>query len=237
VIYLVEAASNSYTDLFTAVVKASSLVAAAGGGEVSMSWGGGEFSTETTYDADMKTANVVYFASAGDNPGTEYPCVSPYVVCVGGTGNVRENGKFDGSVTWESTGGGISAFEARPSYQNAILGIVGAKRGVPDVAALADPTSGVWVVDSDNASHAVTWYIVGGTSAAAPVTASIVNAAAHFYANTATEQAQIYSTLGSEGGGWNDVQSGFCGLYNATFAGPGWDACTGAGTPNGLTAK
>ncbi len=236
-IFLVEAASNSYTDLFTAVDKASALVAAAGGGEVSMSWGGPEFSSETGFDSNMKTANVVYFAASGDHPGTEYPCVSPYVVCVGGTGNARPKGQFDGSVTWESTGGGISAFEARPSYQNGISGIVGANRGGPDVGAIADPNSGVWVVDSNNSTDTTYWHIVGGTSVATPVTAAIVNAAGHFYASTAIEQAQIYATLGTEGGGWDYVTFGFCGPYDGTFAVPGWDACTGAGTPNGLSAK
>ncbi len=49
-IYLVEAMSNSLSDLFTAVSKASSLVVAAGGGQVSMSWGTSEFSSETNYD-------------------------------------------------------------------------------------------------------------------------------------------------------------------------------------------
>ena len=80
-VILVEAVSNSLSDLLNAELEASSLVAAQGGGEVSNSWGGGEFSGETSDDTYFTTAKVVYFASAGDSSGTEYPCVSPNVVC------------------------------------------------------------------------------------------------------------------------------------------------------------
>ena len=234
-VYLVEAASNSDADLFAAVTKAGTLVNAAGGGEVSMSWGGGEYSGETSYDSVMTKANVVYFASSGDSAGTLYPCVSPNVVCVGGTGNSRNptTGKFQGAVAWVDTGGGISAYEARPSYQGGISGIVGAKRGAPDVAAVADPNTGVWVYNAANGG----WLIVGGTSVASPVVAGIANAAGHFAASTSAEQVKIYTALGSPGAGWVDVTSGACGYYDGFFALPGWDYCTGAGTPSGLSYK
>ena len=84
-IYLVEAASSSYSALLTAVSVASKLVAAAGGGEVSMSWGGSEFSSETSYDSYFKQSGVVYFAAAGDSPGVIWPATSPNVVSAGGT--------------------------------------------------------------------------------------------------------------------------------------------------------
>ena len=109
-IYLVEAASNSYSDLFVAVSAASTLVAAAGGGEVSMSWGSGEFRSETSYDSHFTTTGVVYFASAGDGPGTLYPSVSPNVVAAGGT-TLRRNpstGAFLAEAAWVDTGGGTS---------------------------------------------------------------------------------------------------------------------------------
>lgn len=84
-IYLVEAADNSFTNLFNAVQVASGLVAAAGGGEVSMSWGAGEFLGENTLDGFFTTPGIVYVASTGDSPGVEYPSASPNVVSVGGT--------------------------------------------------------------------------------------------------------------------------------------------------------
>src|SRR5216684_3651360 len=81
-IVLVEAASNSDTNLFNAVSYANSI----GATEVSMSWGGGEFSGETAFDADMTQAGTFYTASSGDSGhGAEYPAASPNVIAVGGT--------------------------------------------------------------------------------------------------------------------------------------------------------
>src|SRR5215475_1774189 len=82
-LFLVEARSDSLTDLFNAVVVAGNLVANAGGGEVSNSWGSAEFASETTLDATFTTPGVVYFASSGDQPGVEYPAASPNVVAAG----------------------------------------------------------------------------------------------------------------------------------------------------------
>jgi kumamolisin len=237
-VYLVEAASNSFKDLFQAVGKAASLVAADGGGEVSMSWGTSEFSSETFYDPGMTTAKVVYFASSGDNPGTGYPCTSPNVVCVGGTANSRNvvTGVFQGNVAWSDTGGGLSLYEARPAYQNAIAGIVGGRRGVPDIAAIADPRTGAWVYIASWAGSCVGntgWCIVGGTSAATPVMAAIVNSAGGFRSSSVAELNTIYSTVGAASAGWNDVTSGACGLYDGFAAIRGWDQCTGIGVPQG----
>jgi hypothetical protein len=62
-LYLVEAQSNSFVDLLCAVTTASQLVQAAGGGQISMSWGSGEFSSETSFDSVFTASKVVYFAS------------------------------------------------------------------------------------------------------------------------------------------------------------------------------
>ena len=105
-LYLVECNSNSFTDLLAGVAKASSLVSAAGGGEVSLSWGGSEFSGETSYDSRFTTSNVVYFASTGDGPGTIYPSVSPNIVAVGGTSFRRSPASpyaFKSEAAWTST--------------------------------------------------------------------------------------------------------------------------------------
>ena len=83
-LYLVEAASDSLSSLLAAVDKASQLVAKAGGGQVSMSWGSAEFSGQTSFDLHFLTQNVVYFASSGDSPGTSWPATSANVVAVGG---------------------------------------------------------------------------------------------------------------------------------------------------------
>jgi len=240
-LYLVEAASSSLSDMFQAVGKAASLVASDGGGEVSMSWGSSEFASESSFDSAMTTARIVYFAAAGDNPGTLYPCTSPKAVCVGGTANSRNaaTGVFQGNLAWEDTGGGTSSYETRPSYQNGIAGIVGGRRGVPDIAAIADPRTGVWVYNAAWAGSCVGnsgWCIVGGTSAATPVMAAITNSAGRFLPSSAAELSLIYSTLGAAGAGWSDVTSGACGFYDGFGAIRGWDPCTGIGVPQGATS-
>ncbi len=233
-IYLVEAASSSYADLFYAVKVASALVAAAGGGEVTMSWGGGEFPGETAYDSYLQTPNVVYFASTGDGVYPGYPAVSPYVVSAGGT-SVRRNpttGSFVSEGAWEYAGSGPSEYELIPAYQDSIAGIVGKHRGVPDISAVADPFTGVWVYDS----NAGGWWIVGGTSVSSPVLAGIVNNAGHFYKSTAAELTEIYSDTHVTTD-FADVTAGFCGPYMGYLAGTGWNFCTGFGSPRGKTGK
>ena len=66
---------------------------------------------------------------------------------------------------------------------------MGSTRGVPDVAALANPETGVWVYDSGNGG----WGIVGGTSVASPLQAGVTNASKSFSASTAAELARIYA--------------------------------------------
>ena len=238
-IYLVEAASNNNSDLYAAVVVASGLVKAAGGGEVSMSWGGAEYAGEKLADAIFKTSGVVYFASAGDAPGVGYPSASPFVVSAGGTtlSMNLSTGGFRQALAWENTGGGASLYEPTPSYQSGVSGLNGA-RGTPDIAFDADPNTGVWVLDSipsDGQGGPGTWYVVGGTSVAAPSLAGIVNAAGHFYNSTATELGVIYAFAGL--GTFKDVTAGICGPYAGYLASSGYDFCTGEGSPNGYSGK
>ena len=125
-IILVEAASNSLSNLLAAETVAANLVAAAGGGEVSNSWGGGEFSGETSLDARFVKSGVVFFASTGDSPGTEWPSVSPNVVAAGGT-TISRNPSTLAFITerpWDEAGSGRSVFESIPTYQTSIASVV-----------------------------------------------------------------------------------------------------------------
>jgi kumamolisin len=239
-LYLVEAQSNYLTDLFCAVSVASGLVQKAGGGEISMSWGSGEFSSETAFDSLFTTPSVVYFASAGDSPGPIWPSASPNVVSVGGTtlSTNAVTGRFIGENVWQDAGGGPSAYESRPSYQNGIAYIVGGQRGTPDIASDANPNTGVWVLDNFLAAEACggtpCWYIVGGTSVSSPTWAGIVNAAGSFSPSTNAELTKLYR----EGEfGFNDITLGSCGLYLGYFASPGWDFCAGLGSPRSYFGK
>lgn len=236
-IVLMEARSNSYSDLFAAVTAGNALLAA-NGGQLSMSWGGSEFSGETAYDAFFRTHNVVYFAAAGDAPGVDYPSASPAVVSAGGTSTNRNpfNGSFEVESAWQSSGGGPSAYEALPSYQNAVAATVGfATRSTPDVSFDSDPNTGVWVYDSTPLDDEAGWWIVGGTSVATASLAAIVNAANHHAANSAAELTTIYGGLG--GSNFRDIQYSNCGPFGGFWAVSGWDFCTGVGSVLGLVGK
>ena len=238
-IYLVEAASNSYGDLLAAVSLASVLVQATGGGEVSISWGGSEFDSETSYNSYFTEPEIVYFAAAGDSPGVMWPSASPNVVSVGGTSISRNpsTGAFQREIAWQSGGGGPSLYEPRPRYQNAIAATVNSRRGTPDISAVADPSTGVWVYDYPY------WYIVGGTSVATPVWAGIVNTArggvnlaAGFLVTSPSELATIYANSANA---WDfaDIVDGSCGPNEGYLAAAGWDFCTGVGAPHGYSGK
>jgi subtilase family serine protease len=242
-LYLVEAKSNSIADLIVAVDKATALVTAAGGGQVSMSWGSAEFASESSYDSHFNGTNVVYFASSGDSAGTSWPCVSSKVVCVGGTTIRRDSltGSVKTEVAWTDGGGGVSTYISKPSYQSA-LGILSTMRGVPDVALAADPISGAWVYYTASNNAFIGWLIVGGTSWSSPTFAGIVNRAGAFSASSASELVGIYANPLT---GFRDIapnpsvsnSGGWCGYYGSSEAAAGWDPCTGVGVNSGLLGK
>ena len=238
-LFLVEARSNSFSDLLAAERVAGNLVASAGGGEVSNSWGSNEFSGETSFDSNFTTAGVVYFASSGDQPGVEYPAASPNVVAAGGTTTARNpfTANFLSERAWDLAGSGLSAFEARPVYQDVIQSIVGSRRGVPDLSFDSNPVTGAWVFDSTPVQGAGSgWFIVGGTSLASPALAGIVNAAGNRLGSSHAELNLIYNNLAITTD-FNDISSGFCGPTAGFSAKLGWDLCTGIGSVKSKIGK
>lgn len=230
-LYLVEAASASLADLLNAVSIANKLVAAAGGGEISMSFGMSEFAGEGSYDSYFNTKNIVYFASSGDAAGTNWPCVSQKVVCVGGT-TLRYSHTGDTflqEVPWVDAGGGHSSHIGKPSYQSALAPT---SRGVPDIALAADPNTGAWIHYSPSNYQPAGWWIVGGTSWAAPMAAGITNSAGKFNASSTAELTQLYSSAATTY--LKDIHTGWCGPTVGYSATVGWDQCTGLGSLVGL---
>ncbi len=230
-IILVEAASNSDADLYAAETVAANLVVAAGGGEVSNSWSGGEYSTEAN-DAKtyFSTPGVVYFASTGDTTfEIGFPAVAASVVAAGGTSLKRTAGKFTSEAFWDTNaeeggGGGLSQYVKRPAYQNGISTIVGTKRGVPDISSDADPASGVAMYDADGGYG---WLQVGGTSVSSPSLAGMINSAGHFASTSALELTQLfkeYANATEYKAEFRDITTG-----NAKCT-TGWDICTGIGS-------
>src|SRR6266702_4428888 len=170
-ILLVEAATNSFANLYGAVDYAS-----ARANQVSMSWGGTDASSDSSNDSHFAVSGVTFFASSGDNGhGLIYPSTSPLVVSVGGTTlTLGSGGNVVSETAWSGSGGGISAFENEPSYQtNYPIPNTGGLRGNPDVSYDADPASGVAVFDSLGDQGFKNWIQVGGTSAGSPQWAAL----------------------------------------------------------------
>ena len=235
---LVEADSASLSSLLAAVNTARNY---AGVSVVSMSWGGGEFSSEATYDGYFTTpaghGGVSFVAASGDGgagAGPEWPSVSPNVLAVGGTTLVADaTGNYVSEGGWSGSGGGRSLFEPEPAYQQGVQS--SGVRTTPDVALNADPNTGYYVYDSTPYAGQSGWWQVGGTSAAAPQWAAllaIVNqgrvAAGLGLLNSSPASstlASIYAAANSAT--FHDVRGG----SNGYFAAAGYDMVTGLGTP------
>jgi hypothetical protein len=224
---LIEANSSSFNNLLTA---ASTAATKEGASVASMSFGGTEFSTETSLDSKLNHSGTTYIASAGDSGSpAQYPSASPLVMSVGGTSLTQSNGAYVSETTWNNfgtTGGGPSKYESKPSWQNGFQ--TTNNRGTPDVAMDADPSTGVSVYDSYREGGWVNG--VGGTSLAAPMWAGIISLANQGRKNAGKGNltnmpADIYSL---SAGDFHDITTGGNGTYNA---GPGYDFVTGRGTP------
>ena len=235
-IYLVEALSNSFADLLTAVDVAKGLKDAKGVPivrQISMSWGSsGEFAGETSYDSHFGGKGIVFFASSGDSgAGTSYPAVSASVVAVGGT-RVETNtaGALTEEKGWSGSGGGTSTYVGKPPYQNNIKN-TGAMRSIPDISANADPYTGVAVYCTTRYQGRIGWMVFGGTSVSAPCMAGMVNLSGVTYADSPAFLQAIYSSLGSSN--FRDIVSGSNGPLPDNSCKAGWDSVTGVGSPQG----
>ncbi len=217
---------------------------------LSISWGSAESalseqavtSMNSTF-SDAATLMVTVCAASGDGLAidgvddgkahVDFPASNPLVVGCGGTKVTASKGKITSETVWNSdgsgTGGGVSALFPVPGYQASAHVPVSvstrkAGRGVPDVASDADPNSGYRIV-VDGASQ-----IIGGTSAAAPLWAGLFA----LLNEAGGAVGQPHNVLYKNPSAFCDIREG----NNITGglgypAGPGWDACTGLGSPNG----
>ncbi|MEO8888065.1 MAG: S53 family peptidase [Jatrophihabitantaceae bacterium] len=219
---------------------------------VSISWGQSEDAWTAqarsgldSVFADAGTLGVTVTVAAGDNGSSDggtdgknhvdFPASSPNVLACGGTslqadpasGAVTAETVWNDGSTGGATGGGVSDTFPRPAWQ-ATAGVPASGRGVPDVAADADPQTGYQVlVDGSQ-------LVIGGTSAVAPLWAAL---AARLVQATGRRLGPLSPALyagvaaGSAAPGLRDIVAGSNGSYSA---GPGWDACTGLGVPDGV---
>jgi kumamolisin len=223
---------------------------------LSISWGGPESSwtnqSMTALDqaiADGVALGVTVTAAAGDsgsgdgvgdgNPHTDFPASSPHALACGGTSLQGDpaTGAITSETVWNdgagggATGGGISVTFARPIWQ-AAAGVpanpAGAPgRGVPDVAGNADPATGYQVLIDGQQT------VIGGTSAVAPLWAALIARLAQSLGKSfGLIQQPLYAGVqpAKPVAGLRDITAGSNGTY---AAGPGWDACTGLGVPDG----
>ncbi len=231
-ILLVEAKSNSGTDLLRAIDYARSrkdVIA------ISLSWGGGEFSTERRFNNHFvaKEGAAIFAASGDDGSGTLWPSVSPNVIAVGGTTLRTAGGEYESEIAWGGSGGGLSKYEPTPSYQQEfnVPEAIG-KRAVPDVSYNANPLTGFPVYFSMKYGKSSGWFLVGGTSAGAPQWAAIHSRGGNI------SHAKLYQNAKNENVGnfFRDIvqgQNGTCGFYcDATT---GYDYVTGLGSPQTTT--
>ncbi|HEY4464947.1 MAG TPA: S53 family peptidase, partial [Streptosporangiaceae bacterium] len=250
VVYFAPNTDQGFVDAVTDAAHAATAPIA-----ISISWGASEDSwtaqSRTALDqaiSDALALGITVTAAAGDNGSTDgatdgkshcdYPASSPYVLGCGGTrldanattGAIASETVWNDQPSGGATGGGVSDVYPLPSWQ-ASAGVPAPSgpggRGVPDVAGDADPKSGYQVlVDGKQA-------VYGGTSAVAPLWAGLVARLAQGAGKRfGLLQPLIYPGVapGKDVPGFNDITTGNNGAYSA---GPGWDACTGLGSPDG----
>jgi len=226
-IILVEAASASSPALLQAV----DVAVANGATIVSMSWSGSEYGTETSDDSHFNVSGVTFCASSGDSGhGVGYPAASPYVVGVGGTTlHLASGGVWSSETAWSGSGGGQSSVEGEPSYQASAQN--SGKRGIPDVAWVADPNTGVAVYSQYGFGG---WVVVGGTSVGSPSWAglfAVINSSRHTAGKSNLTQPQFALYPAAEAD-YHDITSGTNGSCGTLCkAVTGYDYVTGVGSP------
>jgi len=200
-ILLVEANSASIDDLGSSVDEAVAL----GARYVSNSYYAFEWPAETSEDAHYRHPGVALTVSSGDAAEPFYPAASPYVTVVGGTSLSGSAGAWTQSP-WKFSGGGCTAYEPKPNFQH---GVPCSTRAAADVAAIADPQTGV----ATFATSAGGWVVAGGTSVGAPLIAAA-------YALSGNPRGPAYSYEHA-----NDFVDVVPGNYNLL---------TGIGSPDGV---
>jgi kumamolisin len=220
---------------------------------MSISWGGPESTWTAQAQASMTSAledaanlGMSVFVAAGDNLATDgvsdgdahvdFPASSPWAIGCGGTSIKVSGGSITSETVWNNgtsgTGGGVSAVYPVPAFQEsagvpASVSTGKAGRGVPDVAGNADPDTGYEIVVEGKSE------VVGGTSAVAPLWAGLT---ALINERGAKPVGFFLPSLYAATGLTNDITVGNnkpTGSDVGYSAGPGWDACTGLGSPDG----
>lgn len=233
-ILVVEANSNTFADLGIAVNRAAQM----GANSISNSYGAAEWSGSTAFDSYYTHSGVFVTASSGDwGYGSYYPASSKNVIAIGGTTlSLLADNSYSSESVWSGTGSGCAGYQTAYGYQtgapNWNLTNCGTKRGINDVSADANPSTGVAIYDSTYSGQSA-WWIVGGTSLSSPVVAAALAMNANA-PSSGDASSYIYSNLNK----FRDVtvgSNGSCGGSTICTAATGYDGPTGVGTPNFLS--
>lgn len=212
---------------------------------ISLSWGNPEeMWTQQSMECFDQVAQeaallgITVIVASGDHGSTDglpgsknhvdFPASCSHVLGVGGTRLVSANGAIQSETVWNdgptggATGGGYSNLFQRPEWQAAVA--TQPSRGVPDTAGNADPDTGYNIlVDGER-------MVIGGTSAVAPLWAGLVARCNQMLnARLGFVNPSLYAI--NQNNGFRDITQGNNGAFSAT---PGWDPCTGLGTPSGI---
>jgi Ricin-type beta-trefoil lectin domain/Putative Ig domain len=235
---------NDYDPGIAQFSAAENSAVALGAKFVSNSWGGPESFADLAYNSAFRHPGVAITVAAGDaGYGVSYPASTQFVTSVGGTSLLPASGKGRGwtESAWSETGSGCSAIQAKPAWQavddTSPDGCL--TRTDNDVSAVADPNTGVWIYDTyPYLGQTLDWESVGGTSAASPIIASVyalagtpkagTYPASYLYQNG--HPAHLYPATGGVNGWCESFRAYLC------HGEPGYDAPTGLGTPDGITA-
>lgn len=221
---LVEASSDYAKDLFVGIAAAVAL----GAKIVSNSYGSPEYPDQVEDGAMLNHPGVALTVASGDGGyGLNFPASSTYVTAVGGTTLSRaSNSRGWAESVWTGAGSGCSTYERKPAHQ---VDTGCSTRTVADIAAVADPQTGVAIYDTYQGEG---WRVFGGTSAAAPIIAGAYALAGGPAAGTlaSTYPYRSPSALFDVADGAN----GACDNAYLCTGMPGYDGPTGIGTPNGV---
>jgi PKD repeat protein len=231
-IVLVEADSNEFDDMASAVETAANL----GATVISNSWATEEFAGEAAENPRFDHPGIPTLFATGDwGYGVYYPAASPSAIAVGGTSLSRSgNSRGWSESAWSGAGSGCSSYEAKPAWQKD-AGCPG--RSLADVSAVADPQTPVSVYDSYQQSG---WELLGGTSVATPLVAGVeALSTVSFRASgpsgfwRAGSDVGLFDVSAGENGSCaSESQSGFDAAYLCQAA-PGYDGPSGWGSPEG----
>ncbi len=218
---------------------------------ISISWGSAESGWTaqalTNFDEAFQAAaamGITVCVACGDNGSSDgvndgnnhvdFPASSSFALGCGGTTLQVANGKIVNETVWNdqpnggATGGGVSDVFPLPTWQDGFdvpsPSVQGGGRGVPDVSGDADPNTGYNIlVDGESA-------VFGGTSAVAPLWAGLVARMNQKIGKPVGFLNPLIYAQAVEASGFHDITEGNNGAFSA---GPGWDPCTGLGSPDG----